>query len=107
MLNEVFADIHRVAKTLGVAAEPVVAKLQERIKAISLKVKNIEVKPTVVALEWTEPLMGGGNWIPELIEIAGGRSLLAVKGKHSPYLCLLYTSPSPRDRTRSRMPSSA
>ena len=27
----------------------------------------------------------------------------AAKGK----LCLLYTSPSPRDRTRSRMPSSA
>ena len=24
-----------------------------------------------------------------------------------PYTCLLYTSPSPRDRTRSRMPSSA
>ena len=23
------------------------------------------------------------------------------------YFCLLYTSPSPRDRTRSRMPSSA
>ena len=23
------------------------------------------------------------------------------------YVCLLYTSPSPRDRTRSRMPSSA
>ena len=28
-----------------------------------------------------------------------------ISGKH--YLCLLYTSPSPRDRTRSRMPSSA
>ena len=27
--------------------------------------------------------------------------------KLSPYICLLYTSPSPRDRTRSRMPSSA
>ena len=25
----------------------------------------------------------------------------------APYICLLYTSPSPRDRTRSRMPSSA
>ena len=24
-----------------------------------------------------------------------------------PFICLLYTSPSPRDRTRSRMPSSA
>ena len=26
---------------------------------------------------------------------------------YNPYTCLLYTSPSPRDRTRSRMPSSA
>ena len=30
-----------------------------------------------------------------------------VHGNHSPETCLLYTSPSPRDRTRSRMPSSA
>ena len=30
-----------------------------------------------------------------------------VKLEMSPYDCLLYTSPSPRDRTRSRMPSSA
>ena len=32
------------------------------------------------------------------------------KPPHAPmanYACLLYTSPSPRDRTRSRMPSSA
>ena len=28
-------------------------------------------------------------------------------GKALAYICLLYTSPSPRDRTRSRMPSSA
>ena len=27
--------------------------------------------------------------------------------ENRPYTCLLYTSPSPRDRTRSRMPSSA
>ena len=30
-----------------------------------------------------------------------------VKGMEHVYICLLYTSPSPRDRTRSRMPSSA
>ena len=30
-----------------------------------------------------------------------------VKAKTEIYICLLYTSPSPRDRTRSRMPSSA
>jgi len=33
----------------------------------------------------------------------------SVRGRDvpRPYTCLLYTSPSPRDRTRSRMPSSA
>ena len=35
-------------------------------------------------------------------------ALLAVGAGFHPYMtCLLYTSPSPRDRTRSRMPSSA
>lgn len=30
--------------------------------------------------------MVGANWIPELIEIAGGKSLLSLKGQHSPYI---------------------
>ena len=86
LLKEVWQDIKRVAETLGVESEAVLNKLQDRIDAITLKVKDINQKSTVVALEWTEPLMGGGNWIPELIEIAGGKPLLGVKGEHSPYL---------------------
>ena len=88
LLTEVWADIQRVGQTLGVESEPIISQLQARIDAITEKVKALppETLPTVVALEWTEPLMGGGNWIPELIEIAGAKSLLAVKGKHSPYL---------------------
>ena len=35
------------------------------------------------------------------------RDLAGVGGSGFSYICLLYTSPSPRDRTRSRMPSSA
>ena len=38
---------------------------------------------------------------PEAKLLAGGHSLIPIMN------CLLYTSPSPRDRTRSRMPSSA
>ena len=86
LLAEVWQDIERVANILGVAAEPVLAKLKDRIDRITRKTQSLEKTPTVVALEWTEPLMGGGNWIPELIELAGGESLLGVKGKHSPYL---------------------
>ena len=36
----------------------------------------------------------------------GVQQYIATKGEGF-YTCLLYTSPSPRDRTRSRMPSSA
>ena len=36
-----------------------------------------------------------------------GQGLLVQKSTKQFYSCLLYTSPSPRDRTRSRMPSSA
>ena len=35
------------------------------------------------------------------------KQVLAVMGQHIPHPCLLYTSPSPRDRQKSRMPSSA
>ena len=39
-------------------------------------------------------------------DIGGGLSSIEVNNPN-PNICLLYTSPSPRDRTRSRMPSSA
>ncbi|MGF1541865.1 MAG: ABC transporter substrate-binding protein, partial [Pleurocapsa sp.] len=86
LLNEVWDDIQRVAETLGVESKPVLDRLQKRLSAIASRVKDINKKPTVIALEWTEPLMTAGNWIPELIEIAGGKPLLSVKGEHSPYL---------------------
>lgn len=86
LLNEVWDDIERVAQALGVEAKPALDKLQNRINIIFDKIKDKSEKPTVVAIEWTEPLMVGANWIPELIEIAGGKPLLGVKGKQSPYV---------------------
>lgn len=43
-------------------------------------------RPSVVCLEWLEPLMSGGNWVPELVELAGGTNLLSIAGEHSPWL---------------------
>jgi iron complex transport system substrate-binding protein len=87
MLKEVWQDLERVAKILGVSAKGTLAKLQSRIKAISDRTEVLVTeRPTVVSLEWTEPLMVGANWIPELIKIAGGEPLLSVKGENSSYL---------------------
>ena len=40
--------------------------------------------PTVVFVEWTEPLMVAGNWVPELVDLAGGDDRLGKPGEHSP-----------------------
>ena len=80
LLNEVWEDIQRVADTLGVDPISALNKLQNRLDRIAEKVRDLEQKPTVVAIEWTEPLMVGANWIPELIQIAGGKSLLSDRG---------------------------
>ena len=51
-----------------------------------------------------ERLWSGARWLEGPVWFAAGRYLLI---SDIPNNCLLYTSPSPRDRTRSRMPSSA
>jgi iron complex transport system substrate-binding protein len=40
----------------------------------------------VAILEWTQPLMGAGNWTPELVEAAGGQPVLGRAGQHSTYV---------------------
>jgi iron complex transport system substrate-binding protein len=87
-LNDIFKDIQTVATALGVeeTGRNLVEDLQERVDLIRHKLKYIENKPTVACVEWMEPLMVSGNWIPELVGIAGGKSILAEAGKHSPYV---------------------
>jgi len=84
-LADVWADIRRVADALGVAdrGRRLVQGAQERMAAIEKKAKRLE-RPRVACIEWLEPLMAAGNWMPELVEMAGGRNLLGEAGKHSP-----------------------
>lgn len=42
-------------------------------------------RPRVAVLEWLEPLMGAGNWMPELVAAAGGVPVLGEAGAHSPW----------------------
>ncbi|HET6325285.1 MAG TPA: cobalamin-binding protein [Planctomycetaceae bacterium] len=47
---------------------------------------TVQSRPSIACLEWIDPLMSCGNWVPELVELAGGRNLLGEAGKHSPWL---------------------
>lgn len=87
-LVDLWRDIQRVAETCGCAerGEALNASLQARMCAISEEAQQANPRPTVAALEWLEPLMAGGNWVPELIGMAGGTNLFGVAGQHSPWM---------------------
>ena len=86
-LDDVWNDIRRVGRALKVAskAEVVIQSLQGRLAAMRKQAAGITSRPSVAAIEWLSPLMAR-NWMPELIEIAGGKSLFAKPGGHSPWL---------------------
>jgi iron complex transport system substrate-binding protein len=87
-LADVWDDVGRVADALGVAdaGAEVVAKLRSRVEAIAVRAKGLPRRPTVACVEWIDPLMAAGNWMPELVELAGGINLFGEAGKHSPWM---------------------
>lgn len=87
-LEDIWQDILRVGEALGAIdrAEELIAGLKLRMNAIEEKSRRIEPRPAVAMIEWIEPLMAAGNWMPELVELAGGTNLFGVAGKHSPWM---------------------
>jgi iron complex transport system substrate-binding protein len=87
-LDDIWADIARVAEALGRAAKgaAVVRALQARIAEITRRSAERGERPRVVTIEWLEPAMLGGMWMPELIERAGGIPLGTRPGDHAPTL---------------------
>lgn len=88
VLADILKDIHTIAERLGVPekADTLLEEMNERIDLIRHKLKFIDQKPKVASIEWLSPLMVAGNWTPELVEIAGGQSIIAEAGKHSPFV---------------------
>ncbi|MBF6570001.1 MAG: cobalamin-binding protein [Candidatus Binataceae bacterium] len=85
-LPGVWTDIERVGAALGVAERSfdVSRALKDRVRAIGENAAGANYRPGVICIEWIEPLMAAGNWVPEMVKIAGGRDLLGVVGQHSP-----------------------
>jgi len=87
-LADIWADIARVADALGRTAEgaAVVRDLEARTAEITRRSSAGAERPRVVSVEWLDPVMLGGMWMPELIERAGGIPLVTRPGDHAPTL---------------------
>lgn len=85
-LGDVWDDFRRVGDAVGArpVADRAVEELQERLERLAGR--SVDTRPTVAAIEWIDPLMAAGNWVPELIHMAGGEALFATPGQHSPWL---------------------
>jgi len=73
-VGDVLDDIQRVAAATGTGArgEEIVAGLQARMTAVAERASQATTRPRVLHLEWAEPVMCGGHWVPEMVEMAGG-----------------------------------
>ena len=87
-LGEVFDDIKKVAEGLNldkVTTEGLIKPLEQRVKNIQIK-SSKQKKKTVACIEWIDPLMAAGNWIPEMVKISGGEDVFGKSGKDSHWI---------------------
>jgi iron complex transport system substrate-binding protein len=87
-LDDVWNDIRRVANALDAhdSGEALVRSLQHRLGDVAAEVDRMDARPSVACIEWIDPLMAAGNWVPELVSLAGGRDCLGRAGRHSSYM---------------------
>ena len=88
-LDDVFEDIERVGQAVNRVAEArdYVARLRDRVEVVRARTAAIprDQRPRVLCIEWLEPLMAAANWMPDLIDLAGGVQSLTTSGRHSTY----------------------
>jgi iron complex transport system substrate-binding protein len=87
-LADVWTDIGLVAGAAEVVdrGTALVSRLQQRMTDVAAAARALPARPTVACIEWIEPLMAAGNWMPELVERAGGVDLFGTAGRHSPWM---------------------
>jgi iron complex transport system substrate-binding protein len=85
-LADVYADVERVAVALDArdAGDDLIGRMKSRMAEISRRALSQPDRPRVACVEWVDPLMAAGNWVPELVEMAGGVNLFGQAGKHAP-----------------------
>jgi iron complex transport system substrate-binding protein len=83
-LAQIEAQIVALACRLGVPARghAVVSEMEAKIAAVRAAVAGAPTTPVFVA-EWLDPPYAAGHWIPEMVELAGGRDILGRAGAPS------------------------
>jgi iron complex transport system substrate-binding protein len=88
-LAGVLDDIGRIGEAIEAddAAARLCESISQQMQGVTRRTAHAP-KPQIACLEWLDPPMGAGNWMPELARLAGGESLFGTAGQHTPWLDL-------------------
>jgi iron complex transport system substrate-binding protein len=83
-LDDVLLSILRVGQVLGAAddADELVRSLRQRVAHVRTALSGAP-RRRVLVLEWTDPPFTAGHWVPDLVDLGGGRAVLAQPGRDS------------------------
>jgi iron complex transport system substrate-binding protein len=83
-LGEVLNSIEAIATAAGVAdrGRALTANLRTRLNSVVARVAGLP-RRKVFVLEWTDPPFLAGHWVPDLVNAAGGKPVLALAGERS------------------------
>jgi iron complex transport system substrate-binding protein len=84
-LEDIFINIRQVGEATGRLdrADEMVRQLRKRVEAVADRARHLSSQPRVFCMEWLSPPYNAGHWMPELVELAGGRDGLAKNGRDS------------------------
>ena len=85
--EDVLDDLYRTGIYLNASHEAnlLIQQIKEEITIIKEKLRNEKVK-NILCIEWLDPLMVAGNWIPDLLGISKSFGIIGKSGKHSPFI---------------------
>ena len=84
-------DICRTIETVGEAVGTP-DRAREVAEALRVRIASVQAlavpqpRPRMVCIEWTDPIMAGGHWVPEMVRLAGGEDPLGTVGSPSAYV---------------------
>ena len=86
-LNDILNDIKQIGINCGALekAKSIINTYNSYVKEVKIKLKNTKRK-NVLCVEWLDPIMIAGNWVPELVKLAKGKSVFANSGEHSKFI---------------------
>ena len=83
-MDDVIEDVLKVGGAVGAEdeAQRFADSLRRRVEAVKARASLADARPRVACLEWMEPVLAAGHWVPEMVEMAGGEDVLG--DKHAP-----------------------